>query len=218
MTCHFYKRLINSLFYIILDYFYSNRSIQNQFHQHSSSSSSLYIFGFSYFTNSNTSIILIGPLKKKVEKIRKKSKKIGIKKVKVDKKGGKRKNKQDKASIEITDNNARISPIWLIEPGKLLLANKRNDNNNRKIEDIKKNASNNLVLVLLINKPINKEGPIGDRLWDKGIAIAQKMLSSYYYALSTFTAFSIIMELLIEEFLIHFPLILSLILQSKYSL
>ncbi len=46
-------------------------------------------------------------------------------------------------------------------------------NNNRKIEDIKKNVSNNLVLVLLINKPINKESPIDDKLWDKGITIAQ---------------------------------------------
>ena len=35
---------------------------------------------------------------------------------------------------------------------------------------------------------------------------------------STCTGFSIIMELLIEEFLIHFPLILSLILQSKLSI
>ena len=41
-------------------------------------------------------------------------------------------------------------------------------------------------------------------------------LSSYFY--STFTGFSIIMELLIEEFLIHFPLILSLIKQSKLSI
>ena len=94
---------------------------------------------------------------------------------KVDRKERKRKNKQDNASIEEIDNNARISPIGLIEPGKLLLASRRKDNNNRKIVDVKKNASNNLVLVLLINKPINKEGPIGDRLWDKGIAIAQKM-------------------------------------------
>ncbi len=67
-------------------------------------------------------------------------------------------------SIEINDNNAKISPIELIELGKLLLASKQNDNNNRKIEDIKKNASNNLVLVLLINKPINKESPIDDKL------------------------------------------------------
>ena len=51
-----------------------------------------------------------------------------------------------------------------MELGKLLLASKKNDNNNLKIEDIKKNASNNLVLVLLINKPINKEGPIDDKL------------------------------------------------------
>ena len=42
------------------------------------------------------------------------------------------------------------------------------------------------------------------------------LLSAYFY--STFTGFSIIMELLIEEFLIHFPLILSLILQSKLSI
>ena len=34
---------------------------------------------------------------------------------------------------------------WLIELGKLLLASKKNDNNNRKIEDIKKNASNNII-------------------------------------------------------------------------
>ena len=67
-------------------------------------------------------------------------------------------------SIEINDNNAKISPIELIELGKLLLASKQNDNNNRKIEDIKKNASNNLVLVLLINNPINKESPIDDKL------------------------------------------------------
>jgi|TARA_B100000446_G_C10446213_1_gene303464 hypothetical protein len=51
-----------------------------------------------------------------------------------------------------------------MELGKLLLASKKNDNNNLKIEDIKKNASNNLVLVLLINKPINKESPIDDKL------------------------------------------------------
>ena len=42
------------------------------------------------------------------------------------------------------------------------------------------------------------------------------LLCSYFY--STCTGFSIIMELLIEEFLIHFPLILSLILQSKLSI
>lgn len=42
------------------------------------------------------------------------------------------------------------------------------------------------------------------------------LLSAYFY--STFTGFSIIMELLIEEFLIHFPLILSLILQCKLSI
>ena len=42
------------------------------------------------------------------------------------------------------------------------------------------------------------------------------LLSAYFY--STFTGFSIIMELLIEEFLIHFPLILSLILQFKLSI
>ena len=34
------------------------------------------------------------------------------------------------------------------------------------------------------------------------------LLCSYFY--STFTGFSIIMELLIEEFLIHFPLIFSI--------
>lgn len=42
------------------------------------------------------------------------------------------------------------------------------------------------------------------------------LLSAYFY--STFSGFSIIMELLIEEFLIHFPLILSLIIQSKLSI
>lgn len=42
------------------------------------------------------------------------------------------------------------------------------------------------------------------------------LLSGYFYC--TFTGFSIIMELLIEEFLIHFPLILSLILQCKLSI
>jgi len=42
------------------------------------------------------------------------------------------------------------------------------------------------------------------------------LLSAYF--LSTFASFSIIMELLIEEFLIHFPLILSLILQFKLSI
>ena len=71
------------------------------------------------------------------------------------------------------DNNAKSSPIWLIELGKLLLDSKKNDNNNRKIEDIKNKASINLVLVLLINKPINKESPIDDKLWDNGITIAQ---------------------------------------------
>ena len=60
-------------------------------------------------------------------------------------------NKLNNTSILIIDNNAKISLIWLIELGKLLLAGKKNDNNNRKIEDIKKNPSNNLVLVLLIN-------------------------------------------------------------------
>ena len=60
-------------------------------------------------------------------------------------------------SIEIIETNANISPVWLIELGKLLLAGKKNDNNNRKLEGIKKNESINLVLVLLINKPINKE-------------------------------------------------------------
>ena len=91
------------------------------------------------------------------------------------KKERKRINKQNNASIEIIDNNARISPIKLIEPGKLLLANKKNNNNNRKIEDIKNNESNNLVLVLLINKPINKNKPIDDKLCDKEIIIAQKI-------------------------------------------
>ena len=42
------------------------------------------------------------------------------------------------------------------------------------------------------------------------------LLCSYFY--STFTGFSIIMELLIEEFLIHFPLILSLIRNFKLSI
>ena len=91
------------------------------------------------------------------------------------KKERKRINKQNNASIEIIDTNARISPIKLIELGKLLLANKKKTNNNRKIEDIKNNESNNLVLVLLINKPINKESPIEDKLWDKEIIIAQKI-------------------------------------------
>ena len=31
------------------------------------------------------------------------------------------------------------------------------------------------MLVLLIDIPINKEGPIDDELWDEGIAIAQKI-------------------------------------------
>ena len=39
---------------------------------------------------------------------------------------------------------------------------------------------------------------------------------SHHY--SMFTGFSVLMELVIEEFLIHFPLILSLILQSKLSI
>jgi len=81
-------------------------------------------------------------------------------------------NKLNNTSILIIDNNAKISPIWLIELGKLLLAGKKNDNNNRKIEDIKKKESNNLVLVLLINKPIDKNSAIDDKLWDKGITIA----------------------------------------------
>ena len=42
------------------------------------------------------------------------------------------------------------------------------------------------------------------------------LLSSYFY--SSFTSFSIIMELLIEEFLITFPLILSLIHQLTLSI
>ena len=42
------------------------------------------------------------------------------------------------------------------------------------------------------------------------------LLSAYFY--STLCSFSIIMELLIEDFLIHFPLILSLILQSKLAI
>ena len=54
--------------------------------------------------------------------------------------------------------------IELIELGKLLLASKKNNNNTRKIEDIKKNASHNRVQDLFINKPINKEGPIDDKL------------------------------------------------------
>ena len=73
-------------------------------------------------------------------------------------------NKLNNTSIEIIARYAKISPIELIELGKLLLASKKNNNNNLKIGDIKKNASNNLVLVLLINKPINKEGPIDDKL------------------------------------------------------
>ena len=85
----------------------------------------------------------------------------------------KRKNKLNSRSIEINDNNANISPIWLIELGKLLLESKKNDNNNRKIEDIKNNESINLVLVLLMSKPINKESAIDDKLWDKGIIILQ---------------------------------------------
>jgi len=39
-------------------------------------------------------------------------------------------NKLNNTSILIIDNNAKISPIWLIELGKLLLAGKKNDNNN----------------------------------------------------------------------------------------
>ena len=62
-----------------------------------------------------------------------------------------------------------------MELGKLLLASKKNDNNNLKIEDIKKNASNNLVLLLLINKPINKESPIDDKRFY--INIIEKQLS-----------------------------------------
>ena len=85
----------------------------------------------------------------------------------------KRKNKLNSRSIEINDNNANISPIWLIELGKLLLESKKNDNNNRKIEDIKNNEYINLVLVLLMSKPINKESSIDDKLWDKGIIILQ---------------------------------------------
>ena len=42
------------------------------------------------------------------------------------------------------------------------------------------------------------------------------LLCSYFY--STVGGFSIVMELLIEEFLIHFPLILSLIRQFKLSI
>ena len=45
----------------------------------------------------------------------------------------------------------------------------------RSMLEIKKNTSNNLVLVLLINKPINKESPIDDKLCDKEIIIAQKI-------------------------------------------
>ena len=42
--------------------------------------------------------------------------------------------------------------------------------------------------------------------------------TSFSYHYSTFTGFSITMQLLIEEFLIHFPLILSLIIQFKLSI
>ncbi len=41
------------------------------------------------------------------------------------------------------------------------------------IHEKKQYATNNLVLVKLIKKPINKESPIYDKLWDKGITIAQ---------------------------------------------
>ena len=58
--------------------------------------------------------------------------------------------------------------IELIELGKLLLASKKNNNNTRKIEDIKKNASHNRVQDLFINKPINKEGPITLNNQNKG--------------------------------------------------
>ena len=55
----------------------------------------------------------------------------------------------------------------------MLIKNNINNNINRKIEEIEKNASNNLVKVLLINKPLNRESPIDDKLWDKLITIPQ---------------------------------------------
>ncbi len=63
-----------------------------------------------------------------------------------------RKSMLNSISIEIIDTNAKISQIWLIEIGKLLLASKKNHNNNRKTEDIKKNVSNHLVLLLAIDQ------------------------------------------------------------------
>ena len=79
-----------------------------------------------------------------------------------------------------------------------------------------------------LNYPISYPS-IGDRL-DRYIPRFNEMIEScriihglfyippcsYFY--STFTGLHIIMELLIEEFLIHFPLILSLIKQSKLSI
>ena len=75
-------------------------------------------------------------------------------------------------SIDIIDKKAKISPIKLIEPGKLLLDSINNNKIMRDILDKKKSTSNNLVLTLLINKPINKESAIDDKLWDKLITIA----------------------------------------------
>ena len=46
---------------------------------------------------------------------------------KEDRKERKRKNKLNNTSIEIIDNNAKISPIELIGLGKLLLASKKNN-------------------------------------------------------------------------------------------
>ena len=76
----------------------------------------------------------------------------------------KRINKVNNRSIEIIDNNTRISPIKLIEPGKLLDANKKNKNIKRKIDDIKNNESMTRLLVLLMNKPINKKSAMDDKL------------------------------------------------------
>lgn len=75
-------------------------------------------------------------------------------------------------SIEIIDSKLRISPTELIELGKLLLAKIRKDNSNRKVIEVKKSASSNLVFALLISIPTNKESPMDDKLWDKGIIIA----------------------------------------------
>lgn len=73
--------------------------------------------------------------------------------------------------IDIIDKKANISPIKLIVPGKLLLDSIKNNKINRFILDKKKSTSNNLLLTLLINKPINKESAIDDKLCDKLIII-----------------------------------------------